>query len=134
MSTLTFLEDIRLSMDVGDKTQLLAPPTEPSPPPAKTPTMGPVAKGQEARPPATPAAAEDRSELWRIDLVGNVDARQADQKITCQHLSLFNRSSRGATSPARRRPGQGQGPDRPAQEGRATGRRAANWWSSPTGR
>ncbi len=88
ISTLTFLEDVRLSMDVGTSTKLLSPPTEVPAPPVK------------GAPPAAPAnaaaPADDRADLWRVDLVGNVDARQIDQRILCQHLSLFNRSSKGA--------------------------------------
>jgi lipopolysaccharide export system protein LptA len=84
LTTLTFGEDIRLTVDVGDKARFLAVPTEPSAPPAKT----------VAAPPK--AGAPDTTELWRIDLVGNVDARLADQKITCQHLNLYNRASKGS--------------------------------------
>jgi lipopolysaccharide export system protein LptA/lipopolysaccharide export system protein LptC len=91
VTTLTFGEDIRLTMDLGDKARFLAVPTEPAPPPAKAePTKLPAKAG---------GPAADTTELWRIDLVGNVDARQDVQKMTCQHLNLYNRASKGATNP-----------------------------------
>jgi len=136
ISTMTVLEDIHISMSVGDRMRmaLMTPMEEPggaSPvavpsgkgPPAATPapptTTAPTGGVQES---AEPAPEKEGGELWRIDLAGDVDARQQDQRLLCDHLSLYNRASGAVMEPAAQPPAtetgggadvQGQSPPTP---------------------
>ncbi len=105
INTMTFLEDIFIVMNAGDKMKMgLLGPMEPS---AEGAAPGPkvaaatAATARPARPDAVaqapakaPAVASDRGDLWRIDLAGNVDARQQDQRLACDRLILYNQSAR----------------------------------------
>ena len=123
LSTMTFLEDIRLSMDVGDKARLLAPPTEPSPVPPARPKPRPW-----ACPPAKAARGGRRPLGTLADRPGGQrrcpPGRPEDHVPAPEPLQpvLPRRHQPGG-----RRRSQEQGPDRPAQEG---GRPAA---ARPTG-
>jgi len=109
LNTMTFLEDILITFEGGDRLRVsltapaeqgsaeaAGPTVEPAPPPADA--VGTVG-GEEQTPPADEAGS-----LWRIDLAGNVDARQGAQRLRCNHLTLYNRS-RGTGQP-----GQPEGP------------------------
>jgi len=60
-------------------------PSSPTPDAAAAPVASATA-------PATPLAKRS-ADLWRIDLAGNVDARQDLQRIRCDHLKLYNEAS-----------------------------------------
>jgi lipopolysaccharide export system protein LptA len=44
-------------------------------------------------------AADFKGEMWRIDLAGDVDGRQGIQRLLCERLSLYNKSSKQPAEP-----------------------------------
>ncbi|MBE3099273.1 MAG: hypothetical protein IMZ44_19320 [Planctomycetes bacterium] len=90
INTMTFKEDIRVTLLTTDRVRIGL--TEPAETAVAQATKAAPAAGQG--PPA--AAPEGRAEVWRIDLEGNVDARQGDQRLQCDRLILHNRSGRAA--------------------------------------
>ncbi|MBM4020459.1 MAG: hypothetical protein FJ288_19430, partial [Planctomycetes bacterium] len=150
VTTMTFLEDIRITLATGEQMSIgltgpaqmppapgrgsagpapekTAPPAAPVPAlsrigPPKAPSPAVAAEGL-----APPAAQAESADLWRIDLAGNVDASQGDQRLRCDRLGLYNRPGRaaGQTAPVetpglpRRRPDE---PDAAARGPGATAR------------
>ena len=91
LTTMAFLEDIRVTLEVGDRMRLgLTGPEEPVAPAARSP--------QATRPGEAVPADSDRGSLWRIDLVGKVDARQQDQRLLCDRLSLYSSAGQPAAA------------------------------------
>jgi len=99
INTMTFMEDIRVTLVTTDRVRIgLTGPAETAPaaPGAvAVATTTPAGKAVPA-PVRAAAATGGGTEVWRIDLAGNVDARQGDQRIQCDRLSLHNRSGRAA--------------------------------------
>jgi lipopolysaccharide export system protein LptC len=93
INTMAFMEDIFISLETGDRLRMgmFGSPPETAPAGATKP-MTPAT----GAPPAAPAADTGGSGLWQIDLVGDVDARQAAQRLQCEHLILYNQSGGGA--------------------------------------
>ena len=140
INTMTFYEDILILLEAGDRLQMglgrragtKAAPTSaepPNPPSAASPTPeappGPGAPSAAPRPetaaptPETPAAEEPESsggDLWRIDLGGNVDARQLASRLLCDQLTLYNETARSALEPG--------APDSSAEGASLTARRS----------
>jgi len=87
-----------------------APASPASPPPAPAaPAASPgkrspeAATAPEGAPPPEQAPAPEAKkggDLWRIDLGGDVDARQMDQRLLCDQLTLYNETARSAVQPA----------------------------------
>ena len=125
IDTMTFYEDILITLEAGDRLQMglgvrpkAAPaaesPTAPAPPaplglgpasPPPAPAASPGKASPEAAtapkgapPPEQPPAPEAKKggDLWRIDLGGDVDARQMDQRLLCDQLTLYNETARRA--------------------------------------
>ncbi len=102
LKTMKFLEDILITFeaDEGMGVSLTAPAPSAgaagqgeataSPVPAEPPPPAPRETADEAA--GTPDQAEDLADLWRIELAGNVDARQDVQQLRCDELTLYNRS------------------------------------------
>ncbi|MFO8014571.1 MAG: LPS export ABC transporter periplasmic protein LptC, partial [Phycisphaerae bacterium] len=100
LDTMTFLEDILITFEAGEgmRVSLTAPaPTPPAagvadtaPAASELPPLRTEADGEAAS--GTAADAEDAGDLWRIDLGGDVHARQDVQRLWCDHLTLYNRS------------------------------------------
>jgi lipopolysaccharide export system protein LptC len=113
-TTIQFLENIRITLESGDKMERLMPAGGASSAPvpaAKTPKAAPP------KPAVPPAAAPGKTksapgktpsspppDLWRIDILGNIEARKQDQGLTGERLTLFNRA-------AKTTPGSGAGAD-----------------------
>jgi len=83
------------------------PPASPPPAPA-APAASPEKRSPESAtaprgappPEQTPAPEAKKSgDLWRIDLGGDVDARQMDQRLLCDQLTLYNEMARRAVQP-----------------------------------
>ena len=123
INTMTFLEDIRISMSVGNRMRMAlmapmeedagGPPAVPAlsgraMPPSAPPSVTATASADAGQASAETAAEKEGGEIWRIDLAGDVDARQLDQRLLCEHLSLYNRASGAISEPA---------PPPPATEG-----------------
>jgi len=101
INTMTFLEDIRITLATGDRVSI-GLPTPAGAAPA-SPTAGAAGAAASGAPNAAPAPAgagatsataqaqSESGDLWRIDLAGDVDARQGEQKILCERLALYNR-------------------------------------------
>jgi lipopolysaccharide export system protein LptC len=100
INTVTFLEDILITFEAGESMRLSltapaadspaaedggASPASPELTPVRAETEGETSSG-------TAADAEDSTDVWRIDLAGDVDARQDVQRLRCEHLTLYNRS------------------------------------------
>jgi lipopolysaccharide export system protein LptA/lipopolysaccharide export system protein LptC len=107
ISTMTFMEDIRVTLVTTDRVRIgLTGPAETAPAaPGSEKVSGTFPESRrvpdtfsdpaaEQGPPA--AAAARGPEVWRIDLAGNVDARQGDQRLQSDRLSLHNRPGRAA--------------------------------------
>jgi len=110
LNTMTFLEDILVTFEAGDRLRLsLTGPAPAAPAPAEGRTAPPPPPPESAPPPPqkdaeAPAGREDASsteaedeagaagDVWRIDLAGDVDAWQEDQRLRCDRLTLYNRS------------------------------------------
>ena len=125
VSAMTFAEDIMATFARGDRLRmdLLKAPNglpreapaagtgEPAAPeeasPGEVPASGrPAGPAASPPPPApagpTPAAAgkDDARETWRIDLAGDVDARQLDQRLLCDRLRLYSETAAPSPRPA----------------------------------
>jgi len=103
INTMTFMEDILISLDVGDRPRI-GLGTSPSgglrsgETLSASPAGGKAAASKSAAPGSPPT---DGGELWRIDLAGNVDARQEPQRLQCDHLVFYNQSAaQGKEKPA----------------------------------
>jgi len=150
IDTMTFYENILITLEAGDRLQMglsvrptpgapgpaaespkvpstsVSPPRGPAPaapaasPGKHSPAAAPAPKG--APPPKqTPAPeAKKGGDLWRIDLGGNVDARQMDQRLLCDQLTLYNETARSAVQP-----GGPEGAATPAPEAGHGGRSPA---------
>jgi len=94
VNTMTFMEDIFASLEAGDKLASFM-----GPPPEGKPAAAVAAKGSSAAGAAAPAAQAERGEFWRIDLAGDVDARQAALRLTCDHFVFYNLSGGGQKAP-----------------------------------
>ena len=119
IDTMTFYENILITLEAGDRLQMglgvrpaAAPaaksPTAPASPAPAAPAASPEKRPPEAAtapkgappPEQTPAPeAKKGGDLWRIDLGGNVDARQMDQRLLCDQLTLYNETARSAVQP-----------------------------------
>ncbi|HUX00162.1 MAG TPA: hypothetical protein VMY35_04215 [Phycisphaerae bacterium] len=122
IDTMTFYEDILILLEPGDRLQMglgkrpgtpaapepVEPPAPPAPAPAtaassQSPAAPPAPAGEQppAVPPPEQAAPEEDAggSLWRIDLAGNVDARQLAQRLLCDLLTLYNRTAQAAIEP-----------------------------------
>jgi lipopolysaccharide export system protein LptA len=100
INTMTFVEDIRITMATGDRVSIGLPtPTGPAPaaPPSAAPRTAPTPTDAGASAPAAAQALDESGELWQIDLRGDVDARQAEQRLQCKRLVLYNRPGKSAT-------------------------------------
>ena len=118
INTMTFFEDILITLETGERMNFLqSEPTEPAPTTPSAPPAAAAAAPDGTDPDSSDTAApEDVSgDLWRIDLAGDVDARQATQRLRCDHLSLYN---------TQREPEKTGEPGQP-QEGGAEGKTAA---------
>ena len=130
INTLTLLEDILISMEAGRRLQIgLGPvaeseaveePAEVPPPPPKPAS----ADRAPAGPGKAPEDEEDGGSLWRIDLGGNVDAWQMEQRLRCDRVALYNEAGRsrtpsGAASPGGASPNAADLPAVPPEEQRA---------------
>jgi len=123
LTAMTFLEDIRVTLEAGDRMRLgLTGPEEPVAPAGRMAGASPASAGrapaaaakrspQATRPGEAATADSDRGSLWRIDLVGKVDARQQDQRLLCDRLSLYS----SAGQPAVANPAPASAPTRPAE-------------------
>jgi len=119
IDTMTFYENILITLEAGDRLQMglgvrpkaapaaespgappaPAAPTAPAPPAPAAPAASPSKASPEAAPaPEAPSAPEEKrgGDLWRIDLGGDVDARQMDQRLLCDQLTLYNATARSA--------------------------------------
>jgi len=101
LDTLTFLEDILITFEGGERLRLgLTSPVDGEPPAggaADNAVPGPdAASPPDAEPSAADAEMDNGADLWRIDLAGDVDARQEDQRLRCDRLSLYNATASGA--------------------------------------
>jgi len=89
INTMTFFEDILITLETGERMNFLqGKPEEKKEPaePAPTTPSAPLAADS-----SQPPSPEDQSgNLWRMDLAGDVDARQATQRLRCGYLSLYN--------------------------------------------
>ncbi len=89
IDTMTFFNDIFITLETsrrmnffqGDRKQ------------GKTPPTAAPAGARAADFPAAATSEEKSGDLWRIDLAGDVDARQHTQRLRCEHLTLYNRQS-----------------------------------------
>jgi len=133
LDTMTFLEDILITFEAGRRLRVsLTAPAEArgegEGSTAQT-AAGPAPPTSMGAPgvPGAPADAVDREgspdadeagDLWRIDLAGDVHARQGAQRLRCEHLTLYNRSRGampgGSAPPAV--PAGEAGPPAPAEE------------------
>jgi lipopolysaccharide export system protein LptA len=111
ISTMRFMEDIRITLATGDRMSIGLPapsaagPTAPAAAPPAAPKAAPMPPGTGAPAQATPQALDESGETWRIDLTGNVDGRQGEQRIQCERLGLYNRPSKsGPPAPAGAKP------------------------------
>ena len=96
VKTMTFAEDIRVTMETGDRLRLgLGPTNEPAAPAPASPRAAPGAGAPAAK---TAAADAETGDVWRIDLMGKVDARQMDQRLLCDSLSLYTGAGRPAAA------------------------------------
>ena len=101
LNTMTFLEDIFITFEAGRRLRvsLTAPAEARGEGETGTTTLAagptPPASADAAGAPSDPADADGAGDLWRIDLAGNVHARQDVQRLRCDHLTLYNQS-RGA--------------------------------------
>ncbi len=87
----------RMSFIQGDRKQQKTPPTAaPAGAAAPDSSGAPAPDSSGAAPPKV-----ESGDLWRIELEGDVDARQATQRMRCDHLTLYNRqsSARNETKP-----------------------------------
>lgn len=106
INTMTFLEDIRITMATGDRASIGLPSPAgiaPGSPGAATDVPGATASGAPKAAPAPAGsgtaagqAPNETGELWRIDLAGDVDARQGEQRLQCDRLGLYNRPGKSA--------------------------------------
>jgi pyruvate/2-oxoglutarate dehydrogenase complex dihydrolipoamide acyltransferase (E2) component/lipopolysaccharide export system protein LptA len=118
IDTMTFYENILITLEAGDRLQMglgvrpkaapaaesptaPAPPASPPPAPAASPGKASpeAATAPKGAPPPEQAPAPEvkkGGDLWRIDLGGNVDARQMDQRLLCDQLTLYNATARSA--------------------------------------
>jgi len=124
IDTMTFYENVLITLEAGDRLQMglsarpaAAPaaesPTAPAPPASPPPGPAAPAASPEKRSPEAATApkgalppeqapapgAKKGGDLWRIDLGGNVDARQMDQRLLCDQLTLYNEMARRAVQP-----------------------------------
>ena len=112
INTMTFLEDIRITMATGDRVSIGLPsstpagaPAAPPPAPRATPKAAPVPAGPGAATPAAAPSPNESGDIWRIDLAGDVDARQGEQRLQCERLGLYNRPSKsGPPGPSGTKP------------------------------
>lgn len=90
IDTMTFFNDIFITLQTSRQMNFLQGDTkqETPPPPAATPADTRAADSSAAAP-----SEEPSGNLWRIDLAGDVDARQHIQRLRCEHLTLYNRQS-----------------------------------------
>ena len=124
---MTFLEDIRISLEAGDKLMSVM-----GPPPEGRPASSLAAKGRSAAAAPAPAAEDKGGEFWRIDLADDikgletdprrqdvlrvhVDAKQGDQRLQCDHLVLYTQSG-GQKPPADAANKPGASPKAPAED------------------
>ena len=130
INTMKFFKDIRITMATGDRVSIGLPtstgaaPAAPTPPAALKPAPAPGGAGT-----STPAAGQPQAEsgdIWQIDLDGDVDARQAEQRLLCDRLSLYNRPGKsGPLGPAEAKSAApvtdvvGSAPGSPARQGDA---------------
>ena len=111
INTMTFFEDILITLETSERMNFLQSDRK------REKEPGAAAAPDATAPDSSDTAApEDVSgDLWRIDLAGDVDARQATQRLRCDHLSLYN---------TQREP-EKSGEAGQAQEGGAEGKTAA---------
>ena len=127
INTMTFFEDVFITMETGNRMRLsvmgappdLAPAAPPTGAAAATPAR---AAGTPPRDGPAPAAVTEVGELWRIDIAGDVDARQVDQRLRCEQVSLYNRAGRtgGTTVPKARATAPGVAPAAAAETAAGT--------------
>jgi len=105
-----FVQDIFICLEAGDRLRGLGGPsskgpTSGGPASVATPAGKPAAgKGAPPAGAAAPAPPPPQSgELWRVDLGGDVDARQSPQRLQGDHLLFYSQSA-------------GQGREQPAGE------------------
>ena len=136
LTTMTFVEEIRVTLEAGDRMRLgLTGPEEPGAPAGRMAGASPAAAAapaaaakrspQATRPGEAATADSDRGSLWRIDLVGKVDARQQDQRLLCDRLSLYSSAGQPAAAnpaPASAPAGSGAPPAVPAPKSKAKAR------------
>ncbi|MCX5675679.1 MAG: hypothetical protein NTX87_11795, partial [Planctomycetota bacterium] len=112
INTMKFMEDIRVTLVTTDRVSIgLTGPAQTAPAaPGSEKVSGTLSRrvpdtfsdpaagqGPLAQSSLRPAVApEGRAEVWRIEMEGNVDARQGDQRLQCDRLSLHNRPGRAA--------------------------------------
>ena len=94
VNTMTFFQDICITFEGGQRLRLgLTPRADDEAPEAGVPGTPAAASDDTADTPT--ADADDSTDLWRIDLAGDVDARQDDQRLRCDRLRLYNRTAAG---------------------------------------
>jgi len=137
VNTMTFFEDIVISLETGNRLQMSVfggPLSGPGAPP-EAPLQGPVAsaptapaaaaKAPAASPPkkgpaATPAANAPGRYIWEIDLAGDVDARQMDYRLSCDRLKLYSETAGPAAEAGNKPPSEmPEGQPKPAAPGPA---------------
>lgn len=110
ITALTFLEDILITLESEKRLKmgLVPEPGEEPPAAAGTAPKTPAVAGAAAAPPTAVAGAakpgglgaappteppKTGKDLWRIDVGGDVDARQESQRIRCDHLKLYSETA-----------------------------------------
>ncbi|KPK45506.1 MAG: hypothetical protein AMK72_10905, partial [Planctomycetes bacterium SM23_25] len=92
ITKMKFFHDIFITLETGQSMNFLQGDRKEK----KTPGPEVPAPPGAAQPPPAPDAPGD---LWRMDLDGDVDARQDTQRLRCEHLSLYNRQSQPGAVP-----------------------------------
>ena len=89
IDTMTFFNDIFITLQTSRQMNFLQGDRQQE----KTPPTAAPADTRAADSSATAPSQEKAGALWRIDLAGDVDARQHTQRLRCDHLTLYNRQS-----------------------------------------
>ena len=117
VTAMAFPKDIMITFEAGEgmTVSLTAPEpaaagaAEPSAPPA--PLTSPGTADSPVPADAQPAEADTAGDLWHIELQGDVFARQGDQRLRCDRLTLYNRTAGDRMPGAPAAPDAAEAPD-----------------------
>lgn len=131
VGAMTFYEDILASLKVEDRLQMgLArmPGESADEAPAEETASAETAGAEEpaAASAAEPSSGDDEGPvLWRIDVAGDVDARQFDQRLTAPRVSLYSEMARPLAKPTPTPSPEGTAAEAPDESDSADGQRDA---------